>query len=519
MNARAPSFPSRCFRNVVLAAAAAIALPSAAFATWSIVLIDKNTGEVAIGCATCLEGLDLEVYVPVMLTGVGGACAQSSIDSNGHNRRLIWDELLKGTAPKDILTLLRNSDPSHQSRQYGIVDLLSRRATFTGRNCGAWAGGVVGSVDSIAYAIQGNVLTGQPVVDAAQTAVIGTVGDLAEKLMAAMEAAHDYGGDGRCSCDPNDPDRCGSPPGGWDPDTGKSAHIGFMMVSRIGDIDGDCNAGVGCANGSYYMNLNIANQHQSDPDPVVQLREKFDEWRDSWRGRPDHVLSTATLSRKRVPGNGTRPVTLTIVLNDWENHPVGHGGAAVTVEHSVDSAGLSTIGTPVDNGDGSYTVEITAGAGQGIDEFEIVADDGLGPVTLYPFPTLTLDDTLKSDATSISAAAGGTVNFDLTGPEDTPPPLYLLLGSSSGTTPGMDLGGVIVPLNLDDVVILSYELRNTTTLVNTDGVLLPDGSASAQLVAEPDEFDPIIGWQLAFAFFTHDPVTFASNPVLLTIDP
>src|SRR5262245_27680038 len=96
---------SRLASKFALAAAALLAVAPAARATWSIILVDTSTHEVAIGCATCLEGFDLEVWVPVMLTGIGGACCQSSIDSDGKNRGTIWTELLKGTAPADILTL------------------------------------------------------------------------------------------------------------------------------------------------------------------------------------------------------------------------------------------------------------------------------------------------------------------------------------------------------------------------------------------------------------------------------
>jgi len=509
---------SRGFRLAAAALGALLAIPAAAAATWSIVMVNRKTGEVAIGCATCLEGLDLEVYVPVMLTGVGGACAQSRIDGNGANRIYIRDRMLEGRAPSAIISELAGIDPQHQWRQYGIADLRGRRQTFTGNRAGAWAGGVEGRVGSIYYAIQGNVLAGSKVVTECEAAMKDTKGDLAEKLMAAMEAAHRVGGDGRCSCDPFVPDGCGSPPPGFDPDSDKSSHIGFMMISRIGDVDGDCNAAVGCANGTYYMNLNVANQDRDDPDPVVQLRGLFDDWRESWRGRPDHILSTAAWSEPSVPGNGTREVTLTVVLHDWESNALGHGGAAVTVSHSPASAGLSTLGPVTDVGDGSYTIPVVAGVGQGTDEFEIVVDDGAGPVTLYPFPTLPHTPTLTADLASIPAGAGGTVSFELSGP-DTPPRDYLLLCTLSGTSPGMQVGSVVIPLNLDAVVIGSYLCRNSSLLVNTDATLAADGTSWAQFVVAPGLLDALVGLQLDFAYFTRDPVTFASNPVPLVIDP
>jgi uncharacterized Ntn-hydrolase superfamily protein len=510
-------FSSRGIRIALLSMAAAVAAPAVADATWSIVLVDKKTGEVAVGCATCLEGLNLELYCPVVLVGIGTANAQSQIDSTGANRMYIWTKMQEGRAPVAIIADLSSLDPQHQNRQYGIADTNGRKTTFTGANDGQWAGGVSGRVGSVYYAIQGNVLAGQAVVDDAEQAIKDTEGDLAEKLMAAMEAAQRDGGDGRCSCDPVDPDRCGAPPPGFDPSKDKSAHIGYMIVARVGDTDGTCDATNGCANGTYYMNLNVKNQHASDPDPVIQLRGLFDDWRESWRGRPDHLLSTATLDDVSLPGNGTSTTAMTIVLNDWEGNPVGHGGATVTVAHSKNSAGLSTIGQAIDQGDGSYVVPIIAGIGQGIDEYQIVVDDGLGPVTLYPFPTLPQTPTLTADATNISASAGGTVNFSLFGP-NTPPPDYVLLCSASGNSPGFQLGDLVVPLNLDDMVLISYILRDTNVFVNTDGALASDGTATAAFVVQPGDLVPLIGFELDFAYWTHGPVEFTSNYVPVTID-
>ncbi len=509
----------RPLRGLALAAVTLGALAPAAEATWSIILVDTATGEVAIGCATCLESLDLTIYCPVLLAGVGGACAQSSIDGNGRNRKLIWDEMQIGTSPSKILSLLRNSDGSHQSRQYGIVDLRGRQATFTGSQCGAFANGIAGSVGTLHYAIQGNVITGQPVIDDAEDAVINTVGDLAEKLMAGMEAAHAVGGDGRCSCDPSDADRCGSPPPGFDPNSDKSAHIGFMLLTRIGDDDGSCNASVGCANGSYYMDLNVAFQKKSDPDPVVQLRTLFDGWRDDWRGRPDHLRTTQLLSRTSRPGNGTTPATLTLTAIDWEGQPVGHGGATIAVTHAADSAGLTTVGAITDHGDGTYTVDLEGGVGQGLDKFVTTIDDGLGAVTLHPNAELNHTVTLKISATSISASAGGTIDLDLVGPDETPPADYLLLCSMSGTDPGLPVGEIVLPLNWDDLVLHSYCYRNGVNFINTDATLDDEGKAKAQFHVEADDLTPIVGLDLAFAYLTNGPVSFVSNFKLLTVAP
>lgn len=227
-------------KNTVGRAAAILMAAGAATtadATWSIILIDTRTGEVALGSATCLTNFDLQAGTPVLLTGIGGATAQSFVDNTGQNRTFIRDRLIDGTDPDLIIELLADFDPGHQTRQYGIGDVMGGTTTFSGTGAGAWKGGVTGQVGDIVYAIQGNVLTGEPVVLMAEQAVLLTEGDLAAKMMAGMEAARLMGGDGRCSCTPNNPEGCGAPPPNFD----KSAHIAYMLIARTGDVD-LCNA-------------------------------------------------------------------------------------------------------------------------------------------------------------------------------------------------------------------------------------------------------------------------------------
>ncbi|HZW09930.1 MAG TPA: FG-GAP-like repeat-containing protein, partial [Phycisphaerales bacterium] len=226
------------------ALAAMAGAASTASATWSIVLIDTRTGEIALGSATCLTNFDLRAGTPVLIPGVGGATAQSFVDQGGYNRVFIRDRLLEGVAPEEILTLLESFDNGHDTRQYGMGDVHGRVATFTGDRAGEWAGGVTGRVGDVVYAVQGNVLAGEPVVAETAQVIVESLGaglDLPETMMLAMEEAHLYGGDGRCSCSNNDADGCGSPPDGWDPETGKSAHIAYMLIARDGDGFG-CNS-------------------------------------------------------------------------------------------------------------------------------------------------------------------------------------------------------------------------------------------------------------------------------------
>ncbi|MCW5753137.1 MAG: DUF1028 domain-containing protein [Phycisphaeraceae bacterium] len=237
--------PAKCSRLVSLIVAAWAALATSISATWSIILIDLRTGEIAVGSATCLTNFDMRTSTPVLITGVGGATAQSFVDQTGLNRARIRDGFLQGETPAQILAALAIQDSGHQTRQYGFADVLGNTGTFSGSGAGPWAGGRVGRfaythagvTGEIAYAIQGNVLAGPAVVDHALDAAMNTQGDLPERLMAAMQAARLIGGDGRCSCRTGGP-ACGTPPPGFDPDTDKSSHIGYMFIARAGDVDG-----------------------------------------------------------------------------------------------------------------------------------------------------------------------------------------------------------------------------------------------------------------------------------------
>ncbi len=227
-------------RAIVGLGAGVVALAAgSAQATWSILIANTRTGEIAAASATCLTGFDLKSNTPVLLTGVGAATAQSSVDLRGINRGVIRSMLLQDAGPAEILAALELRDSAHQTRQYGMLDASGETITFSGSSNAQWAGGQTGQVGDLVYAIQGNILTGAPVVQAAVDAVLMTPGDIPAKLMAAMEAAALFGGDGRCSCpQPQGPTDCGSPPNGGDFE--KSAHIAYMLIARTGDKDG-CN--------------------------------------------------------------------------------------------------------------------------------------------------------------------------------------------------------------------------------------------------------------------------------------
>jgi len=374
----------RLLRTGVVALVVTVSAP-AADATWSIVITDSATKEVAVGTVTCLTSFDLLGLVPVVVVGKGAAAVQAAGDFDGIRRPVIFDGLMAGRSPHEILVMLQGI-AGHQQRQYGIADTNGDTISFTGTGNGQWAGSITGTDGTMSYAIQGNVLAGACVLDAIVAAVVNTAGDIPEKLMAGMQAAKDNGGDGRCSCSAAAPTSCGCPPAGYVPDVDKSGHIGGMVVARVGDIDDPvCNAS-GCAGGLYFMRLNVSFQSVGAPDPVVQLKALFADWRAELVGRPDAIRSEVVFDPQLVAPNGVSTTTMQIALLDWQGLPVTVPIRSVVVEHATGSAGLSTIGAPVDNGGGTFTVELTAGNGPGVDLLVVTVDDATRTIVLAPEP-------------------------------------------------------------------------------------------------------------------------------------
>ncbi len=352
-----------------------IAVPASA--TWSIVAADSETQEIVVASATCVAGLDLRAVLPVIVVGKGGGAAQSYGDTSGTRRVMIWNDLQAGqTAPQiiDNLTALAGID----NFQHGVAEVfLGSSATQTGATNFAHASGVTGSFGTVSYAIQGNILTGSPVIAMAEAAFTSTIGDLPAKAMAAMEAARSMGGDGRCSCSPSNATSCGSPPPSFD----KAAHIGFLLVARYGDTDDASCTSAGCADGDYFMNINVASQGASDADPVFQIQALFDAARQDLLGRPDAIASTVSITG--VQGSADDWL-MRVELIDWQGTPLSQGVLTFGVEHAPESDQVTTIGSVVNNGDGSYELTLTETGQEGVDVFLITADDGIRAVVLPP---------------------------------------------------------------------------------------------------------------------------------------
>jgi uncharacterized Ntn-hydrolase superfamily protein len=248
---------------------------SRASATWSVIALDRDSGTVVISSATCvpqerLEGFparDLRDIQAIVVPGVGVAAAQAGVDRTRANQKLIFAELSKGTAPSEIIRMLKE-DPAIESRQFGILDMQGRAAGYSGQKNGKSSldrqGQVAGT--RIHYSIQGNILKSDEVVGSAVQAFEAAKGVLTDRVMAAMEAADATGGDSRCTC--------ASEPKIDAPCDGRTSHVAYILRAEKTDKNG------GSFNdGSYAMYISVTDKDikpSENANPVKTLRMRYD---------------------------------------------------------------------------------------------------------------------------------------------------------------------------------------------------------------------------------------------------
>ncbi len=157
--------------------------------TFSIVAFDKETGELGIAVQSKFPSVGSLVPWINMKAGAVATQAMANLEYGRTGIKL----LQAGATAQQVLNILLENDPESEHRQVGIVDLQGNAISFTGSECYDWAGGKSGE----GIACQGNILVSKETVDAMYDTYHSTDGDLAEKLMCALEAGQKAGGDSR----------------------------------------------------------------------------------------------------------------------------------------------------------------------------------------------------------------------------------------------------------------------------------------------------------------------------------
>ncbi|MBX7043289.1 MAG: DUF1028 domain-containing protein, partial [Ignavibacteria bacterium] len=178
--------------------------------------------------------------------GWGVVHTQASWNPNNQNyARQLMDRRLPPQEIIDSVTA-RDATGNPSIRQYGIVDLFEsgRSAGFTGANCLDYKNHILGPT----YAIQGNILSGQPILDSMRARFLRQSGSLADKLMAALQGANVIGADTRCAS--------------WN----TSSKSAFIRVARPGDTLG-----------TLYLNLRVLNA-PFGREPIDSLQVLYNQW-------------------------------------------------------------------------------------------------------------------------------------------------------------------------------------------------------------------------------------------------
>ncbi len=161
--------------------------PSDLAHTYSIVARDSVTGE--LGVAVQTHWFAVGRRVAWAEPGVGAVATQSFTNPSFGPRGL--EMLREGWSPQQTVDSLIASDPGRERRQLAIVDARGGVATWTGRQCIAAAGHAAGN----GYSVQANLMESDAVWPAMARAYENASGPLAERLLAALEAAEAAGGD------------------------------------------------------------------------------------------------------------------------------------------------------------------------------------------------------------------------------------------------------------------------------------------------------------------------------------
>ena len=217
--------------------------------TFSIVAVDSITGEVGSAGASCVDmfttGIPTNDFLAQLIPNVGAINTQAwYIATNQINAT---NRMNMGDTPNEIINwlILNDIQSKPELRQYGIVAMVNgspQAAAYTGTSTDNYKNHIIGDN----YAIQGNILLGQEVLDSMEASFLNKSGDLTCKLMAALQGANMVGADTRCSSN------------------GTSSLFAFIKVAQPTDMFG-----------SPSFNISVRTNNNSNIEPIDSLQTHF----------------------------------------------------------------------------------------------------------------------------------------------------------------------------------------------------------------------------------------------------
>lgn len=233
-------------KRLLIIGLALISLQVYAQDTFSIVAVDAVTGEVGSAGASCVDlyqtSFSDDGFLGKLIPGVGAINTQAYYNQTNQNNATA--RMNAGDTPSEIIGWLVNNDVNSQPqiRQYGIVGFVDgtpESAAHTGTATDDYKNHITGPN----YSIQGNILLGQEVLDAMETNFLAEDGDLACKLMAALQGANMVGADTRCTSN------------------GTSSLFAFVKVAQDTDVFGSP---------SFYTSVRTHNGDGIEPIDALQ---------------------------------------------------------------------------------------------------------------------------------------------------------------------------------------------------------------------------------------------------------
>ena len=209
------------------------------FATWSIIAVDRNTGEIGMAGASCTFNVD---GIGSIIPGKGAIIVQAA---SNYYARMRGVELMENNADiASILEAMLHPDFEPERQQYAVISIDGNSApqVYSGTEIKGWSGFVTGKD----YSVQGNILVGQEVLQKAVDAFERLKDKpLGERLMAALKAGELAGGDSRCG--------------------NQYARSAFIAVFKPGD--------------STISKLSIYGIEPGGPPAVSLLNKQFQSWK------------------------------------------------------------------------------------------------------------------------------------------------------------------------------------------------------------------------------------------------
>jgi uncharacterized Ntn-hydrolase superfamily protein len=315
--------------------------------TFSIVAVDTVTGEIGSAGASCIGAFgNLSVFnINSIVEGIG--CINTQAYWHPTNQQNANVRMLEGLSPQEIIDWLVANDVEGNPaiRQYGIVDLTrnGESAAYTGINCDDYKNHITGP----GYAIQGNILLGQIILDTMHTTFLNTQAPLADRLMAALQAAKIVGADTRCA-------------------TRNTSSIGgFVKVVRIGD------------GSTPYLQIVVPDTPEGT-DPIDLLKGMFEDWKSSLSTVIDPFLSQLAIVPDTLPANGSSQAVIAIAPKNNSDTLLASGK-----EILLSNTGAGTLSTISDLANGIYEATITSPSAIGNDTISAKVISGSDTVTIF----------------------------------------------------------------------------------------------------------------------------------------